>query len=161
VKKKFDQGFTIIELLACLSIVAVLAIVATPSVQLSYQRSKELALREALREIRHAIDQYKRAVDEGRVGKLANESGYPRTLADLSAATVDAKQPSAEALPLRFIRRIPRDPMNNDKALDAIQTWGLRSYRSSDTEPRPGEDVYDVYSLSAGTGLNGIAYRQW
>jgi general secretion pathway protein G len=154
-------GFTVIELLACLSIIAVLAVVATPALQLSYQRSKELALREALRDIRYAIDAYKKATDEGKIAKLANESGYPRTLDDLAAPNRDANQPSEDALPLRFIRRIPRDPMSTDTAVAHSKTWGLRSYRSSDTDPKPGEDVYDVFSLSTGTGLNGIAYRQW
>jgi general secretion pathway protein G len=147
--------------LSCLSILAVLALVAVPTVQLTYQRTKEQALRESLREIRQAIDSYKRATDEGRIIKAADESGYPRTLEDLSAALQNAKQPSSEAQPIRFLRRIPRDPLAKDLQLSPAQTWGLRSYRSSDEQPTSGADVYDIYSLSAETGLNGIAYRRW
>lgn len=152
------RGFTLIEMLVTLSLIAILASVVAPLAQVSHQRSKEQELKQALREIRSALDDYKQAVAEGRVYQPADASGYPPDLATLAAGVPDIKDPRGHKL--YFLRRIPADPMA-DAALPPAATWGLRSYRSEPDNPRPGEDVYDVYSLSDKTGLNGRPYREW
>jgi general secretion pathway protein G len=152
------RGFTLVELVVTVAIVGVLATVTLPLAQLTVQRQKEQELRVALRQIREAIDAYKRAADEGRVARRADESGYPRTLQTLVAGVEDAKQ--LDRRKIYFLRRLPRDPFA-DAAADPAQTWGKRSYASPPETPSEGTDVYDVYSLAAGTGLNGIPYRSW
>ncbi|MFT3848703.1 MAG: type II secretion system protein [Propionivibrio sp.] len=153
-------GFTIVEMLVTIVIVGILASAVVPLVELSVQRNKEQDLRVALREIRTAIDTYRQAVDEGRIEKLAGESGYPRHLEDLVAGIPDAKNPKGGKL--YFLRRIPMDPMRRDSdGSVAGARWGLRSYASSPEEPKEGEDVFDVYSLSVAIGMNGIPYREW
>jgi general secretion pathway protein G len=154
-----SRGFTLIELLITVAIVAVLASIAVPLSELSRQRDREQDLRRSLREIRDAIDTYKRAADEGRIQRRADASGYPPSLAALVEGVADAK--SATGGRLYFLRRVPRDPLHPDQEAPAEKTWGLRSYESPPDDPRPGADVFDVYSLSTRTGLNGIAYREW
>jgi general secretion pathway protein G len=153
------SGFTLIELLITVAIVSLLASIALPLSELSVQRTKEQELRRSLREIREALDAYKRHVDEGRIRRAADGSGYPATLAVLVEGAEDLKSPTQARL--RFLRRIPRDPMTSDDRIPAEGTWGLRSYDSSLEDPRPGKDVFDVYSLSGATGLNGIPYKEW
>jgi general secretion pathway protein G len=145
------KGFTLIELLVTVAIVAVLASVALPLNELVAQRAKEQDLRRALREIREAIDAYKQASDEGRVARKVGESGYPRRLEELFEGVEDQKSPKKERL--YFLRRLPADPFGGE--------WGRRAYASPPEDPRPGEDVFDVYSLSEAMGLNGKPYRQW
>lgn len=152
-------GFTIIELLVTIVIVSILASIALPMTELAVRRSKEQDLRRSLREIREALDAYKTATDEGKIQKKANESGYPNTLLSMVNGVPDAKNPSGAKL--YFLRRIPRDPFFVDASVPAEKTWGKRSYASSPDEPKEGNDVYDVYSLSTDTGLNGIPYREW
>lgn len=139
-------------------IVGILASVALPLAELSQKRSKESELRRDLREIRTAIDAYKHAVDEGRIQKSVDQSGYPPTLAVLVDGVVDAKDPDSHKI--YFLRRIPKNPFAGDD-VDAEASWGKRCYASSADEPRAGKDVYDVYAVSEATGLNGIPYRQW
>lgn len=153
------RGFTLIELLITVAIVAVLASVAQPLAELTVQRSKEQDLRHALREIRGALDAYKRASDEGRILRSPEQSGYPPALGALAAGVPDAKSPSGAKL--YFLRRIPRDPLHPDTTTPPERTWGLRSYESPPEDPKPGKDVFDVRSLSERTGLNGIAYKDW
>ena len=157
--RRFARGFTLIELLVAATIVAILASTALPLAELTVKRTKENELRAALREIRDAIDAYKRAVDEGRILKKADESGYPPTLEVPVSGVEDAREVKKNRV--HFLRRLPRDPMNRDPTTPAADTWGRRSYDSPHDEPRDGRDVYDVYSLSSGTGMNGIAYRSW
>lgn len=145
------KGFTLIELLITVAIVAVLASVALPLNELVAQRAKEQELRRALREIRQAIDAYKQAADEGRIARRVGESGYPRRLEDLVEGVEDQKSPARERV--YFLRRLPEDPFAG--------RWGKRSYASPPDAPREGADVFDVYSLDEGTGLNGRPYRQW
>jgi general secretion pathway protein G len=154
-----STGFTLIELLITVAIVALLASIALPLSELSVQRGKEQELSRALREIRDAIDAYKRHADEGRIKRSADASGYPPTLSALVEGVVDLKSPTQAKL--RYLRRIPRDPFSSDAETPPEQTWGLRSYESPPDEPRPGKDVFDVYSLNPGSGLNGIAYKDW
>ncbi|MES2840059.1 MAG: type II secretion system protein [Pseudomonadota bacterium] len=153
------RGFTLIELVVTVAIVAILASVAVPLVELSVQRAKEHELRTALRQIRGALDAHKRATDEGRVLARTEGSGYPRTLGELVDGVPDAKSPTTARI--YFLRRLPRDPFNTDRNLNAADTWGLRAYSSPPDAPAEGDDVYDVYSRSGRTGLNGEPYRQW
>lgn len=152
-------GFTIIELLVTVVIVSILASVALPMTELAVQRNKEEDLRHALREIRNALDAYKEAGDEGRILRKIGESGYPPTLEILVQGVQDAKDPKNARI--YFLRRIPRDPFFDDTSVPAANTWGKRSYASSADDPKEGADIYDIYSLSPATGLNGIPYREW
>jgi general secretion pathway protein G len=153
-------GFTLIEMLIVVAILAILASAAFPLVQLNAQREREHELRISLRQIRGAIDDYKKSYDEGHMLKRVGASGYPRKLDELVKGIEDASTP--EKKPLFFLRRLPRDPMfTGDPAVPAAETWGLRSYASAPDEPKEGDDVYDVYSLSTKTGLNGVPYREW
>jgi general secretion pathway protein G len=152
-------GFTLIELVVTLLIVGLLAGAAVPLVELTVKRSKERELRAALREIRTAIDAYKRASDEGRIVKLAQQSGYPPKLAVLVEGVADARSP--ERRPIFFLRRLPRDPTFPDQAAPAENTWGKRSYASPPDAPEEGDDVFDVYSRAEGSALNGTPYKAW
>ncbi len=152
-------GFTLIELLIVLAIVGLLAALTVPVAEVTVQRSREQDLRIALREIRSAIDAYKKASDDGRVPKQAGSTGYPETLSVLAEGVEDAKD--AKKRKVYFLRRIPRDPMYPDAAAEPADTWGKRAYESPPDEPREGKDVYDVYSLSTRTALNGVPYNKW
>jgi len=152
-------GFTLIELVVTLLIVGLLAGAAVPLVELTVKRSRDRELRAALREIRTAIDAYKRASDEGRILKLAQQSGYPPKLAALVEGVPDARSPEKRAI--YFLRRLPRDPTFPDQAAPAENTWGKRSYASPPDAPEEGDDVFDVYSRAEGNALNGTPYKTW
>jgi general secretion pathway protein G len=156
-----DSGFSLIELVVTLAILALLASMAVPFAQLVQQRHKETELREALRQIRTAIDQYKQVatVDNGPIPRTEGASGYPPNLDALWRGV--AAQTKPDASKLYFLRRLPRDPFYPDPATPAADTWGLRSHASPPDAPAPGRDVFDVYSLSSKTGLNGVPYREW
>lgn len=152
------RGFTLIELLVVVAIVGILALGVVPLGELAAQRTREQDLRVGLRQIRTAIDAYKRAADDGRIERRADESGYPRRLRDLVDGVPDIKSPDRRSL--RFLRRLPRDPFAA-ATLPAEDTWALRSYASPPSAPAPGADVFDVSSRAEGAGLDGIAYREW
>ncbi len=154
-----SRGFTLIELVVTLAIIGLLAGMAVPTAELVVKRDREHDLRLALRDIRKAIDAYKQAYDEGRMIKNLGDSGYPASLNVLVEGVIDAKNP--DKAKMYFLRRVPRDPMVNDAAIPAEQTWGLRSYESDADDPQEGKDVFDIYSKSADTGLNGIPYKEW
>ncbi len=153
------RGFTLIEMVITVAIVSLLATAAIPMAEMSVKRDKERELRNALMEIRSALDAYKAAVDDGEIVKKSDESGYPSSLRVLVDGAPNAKDPGGSRL--FFLRRIPKDPFYGDGSVPAEKTWGLRSYASTADDPQPGKDVYDVYSLSQEVGLNGIPYRQW
>ena len=158
-KQRRVAGFTLIELVIAVAIVAVLASAALPLNELAEQRAKEQDLRRALRDIRTAIDAYKQASDDGRIQKRTGESGYPKRLEDLVEGVEDQK--SAKRDKLYFLRRIPRDPFATDPALADGATWSKRSYASPPDDPRDGDDVFDVYTAASGTGINGRPYKEW
>lgn len=154
-----QKGYTFIEVVATLAIIAILTSIALPLAEVSAQRKKEEELRLTLRQIRDALDAYRQAGDEGRILRKAGDSGYPRTLQVLVDGVEDAKSPTGAKM--YFLRRIPRDPFYSDPSVPAAQTWGKRTYASPPDAPREGDDVFDVYSFSPGTGLNGVRYREW
>lgn len=154
-----ERGFTLVELTITVAIVGVLASAAMPLANLVSQRSKEQELRQALVQIREAIDAHRRAFDQGRIAKGVTDSGFPKSLKDLTEGVVD--QTSSNKKRIVFLRRMPRDPLYPDPSVPAEETWGLRSYESPPDDPRAGDDVFDIYSLDKGVGLNGIPYSQW
>jgi len=153
------RGFTLIELMISLACIALIASIAMPYVDLVMQRHKEAELRVALREIRNALDAYHRATEEGRITKTTGDAGYPATLESLAGGVQDATNPDGAMI--YFLRRIPRDPFHPDITTDTAETWGKRSYASTPGAPREGKDVFDIYSRSTATGLNGVPYRDW
>ena len=156
---KRKTGFTLLELLITVAIVGLLASIALPLSEVTAQRNREQDLRRALREIREALDTYKRAADDGRVARSADESGYPPSLAVLVQGVPNTKSPSGAKL--YFLRRVPHDPFSNNPAAPGETTWGQRSFDSPPDAPRPGKDVFDVYSMNGGIGLNGVLYKEW
>jgi len=149
------RGFTLIEILVAVTLISILAGAALPLAEMAIKRTKEQELRTSLRQLREAIDSFKDAADSGRILRRSGESGYPRSLQQLVDGVEDIKDPARAKL--FFLRRIPRDPFNPDQPTG----WGLRSFASTADDPRSGDDVFDVYSRSAGTGLNGVRYREW
>jgi len=154
-----NRGFTLIELVITLAIVALLTTAAMPLAQLVAKREKETELRAALRDIRTALDAYRSAAQGGRIKQELGATGYPPDLKSLYAGVED--QMSEKKVSLYFLRRIPRDPFFPDGAVPAEETWGLRSYQSPPDAPQSGDDVFDVYSLSNAKGLNGVPYHDW
>lgn len=152
-------GFTLIELVVTVAIVGILAAGAFPLAELASQRLRESELRQALRQIRDGLDAYKAAFDSGRIEQEVGASGYPPDLPTLVTGVPDVTDPTGARIYL--LRRIPRDPFHPDPTTPAHRTWGKRSYASPPDAPREGGDVFDVYSLSKRTGLNGIPYKEW
>ncbi|MNM92360.1 Type II secretion system protein G precursor [compost metagenome] len=152
------RGFTLIEVVITLAILGLLASIAAPLTETVIRRGKEQDLRDALYQIRDALDAYKREADAGHIEKSVGSSGYPPKLQVLVEGVRD--QRSAKGAKIYFLRRLPRDPFADPK-LKPEESWGLRAYDSSAAEPHDGEDVFDVYSLARGKGLNGIPYREW
>lgn len=153
------SGFTLIELLITLAILGILASVTIPLAEVTIQRTREQELHRSLWEIRHGIDEYKRASDEGRIPKVAGNSGYPKNLDILVEGVLD--QRDSKHKKIFFLRRIPRDPMNADTNVSEAGSWGLRSYASEASDPQEGDDVYDIHTTSTLAGLNGVPYREW
>lgn len=154
------HGFTLIEMMVTVAIVGVLASIAMPFAEVVVQRGKEQELRLALREIRTALDAYKKTVQEGRTLGVRTESGYPESLQVLVDGVEDASNPARKKR-IYFLRRIPRDPFFTDPTKSAEESWGKRSYASSPDAPQEGADVFDVYTRAPGHGLNGIPYSKW
>lgn len=152
-------GFSLIELLAAAAILGVLATVAVPVIETTVRREKERELRQALRDIRRGIDAYKQAAATGHILVSNADSGYPPKLEDLVIGVQDEKNKAGPRL--YFLRRIPRDPFFSNRSVPAADTWGKRSYDSPPESPKAGADVFDVYSTSGQTGLNGVPYAEW
>lgn len=151
-----ERGFTYLELIIATMLLAILASAIIPVAQVSAKRAKEMELRRNLRMMRAGIDEYKRAVDLGLIGgvdvQLGSE-GYPKELEVLVEGVEQVGTPGKK---LKFLRRIPIDPMMQS------DEWGQRSYQDEhDSRFWGGQNVYDVYSKSAGTALDGTKYRDW
>lgn len=155
-----EKGLTLIELLITISIIAIIAASIVPVSRLSVKRGNEVELKRNLRVIRVALDNYKKAWDEGHIKKNVGESGYPATLQVLVEGVDDVSSTEA-GRKLKFLRRIPIDPMNRDEFADASDIWGLRSYESDADSPTEGEDVFDIYSKSEEVAINGTQYNKW
>ncbi|MCU0303967.1 MAG: type II secretion system GspH family protein [Thermoanaerobaculales bacterium] len=151
-RRQLQAGFTLAEMVMVVAIIALLSTIVLPVAKFTVKRNKEAELRLALRQMRTAIDEHKRLSDQGMIPvKLAGE-GYPESLEVL----VEGIDLVGQERKQRFLRRIPIDPMTGEAE------WGLRSYQDEpDSTSFGGQNVYDVYSLSDGTGLDGTAYKDW
>jgi len=164
------KGFTFVEMLVTLTILSILAAAIIPIAQTAVKREKEIELRRNLRLIREAIDAYKKLADEKMIEVEEDSEGYPPDLETLVKGVeikTDQGQPqprmgrpeaktSSTKKIVKFLRRIPRDPMTDST------DWGLRSYQDDpDADRWGGENVYDVYTKSRGTALDGTKYRDW
>ncbi len=148
-----QSGFTLAEMVMVAAVLGILALVTMPVVKYTSARAKEAELRQALRTMRYAIDDYKRYSDMGLIPVDLGTDGYPKKLEVLVEGVDIVGQVDKKA---KFLRRIPVDPMTGK------DEWGLRSYQDDfDSTSWGGEDVYDVYSLSKGVGLNDVPYRKW
>lgn len=146
-------------MMVTLVIMSILATSAFQLAELNTRRQQEKALRDALWQIRNAIDAYKRASDEGHLVRNSAQSGYPPSLSSLTDGVVDAKDPTGAKI--YFLRRLPSDPMMDDAIAGVSTKWGERSYESPPDNPQPGHDVFDIYSRSDKIGLNGVPYKEW
>ena len=156
-----NRGLTLIELVVTMVILGILSALILPSARMTNTRTKEIELRRNLREIRTAIDNYKKyydkAVAEGKIVAVLNKSGYPETLQTL----VDGYD-FGGVIPykMKFLRKIPQDPFHPVEGDDP--RWGYRSYFDEpDSSTWGGEDVFDVYSLSDGVAIDGTKYKDW
>ena len=160
--KRHPRGFTLIEMVVVLTIVAILALAAQPLLELALRRTQETVLRHALRELRAAIDEHKKAVLARQIAPGPDGTGYPATLDSLVAGVplIDEQgQPRLQGR-LYLLRRLPRDPFA-DAALPAAETWALRASTSPADAPQRGADVFDVSSRSEAVALDGTRYRDW
>jgi general secretion pathway protein G len=150
---KTERGFTLVELLATITIIAILVGMALPLARNSVKRERERELHDALHEMREAIDKYKQAADEGKIEVPPDTEGYPQTL----DALVDGVQLIGQAgKNLRLLRKIPIDPMTNST------DWGMRSYQDeANSQSWGGQNVFDVYSKSDGVAFDGTRYKDW
>ncbi len=147
-------GLTLIELVVTIAILSILASMVLPIAKVTLKREKELELRRSLRTMREAIDEYKKYSDSGLIQKRGlRAQGYPE---DLEILVEGVAQVGAIDKKLRFLRRIPVDPMTGEPI------WGLRSTMDEpDSTSWGGQNVFDVYSLSPGTALDGSKYSDW
>ena len=152
-----QEGFSFVELLVVSALLLIISSAVLPLAKVTIQRQREVELRRALREMRTAIDRYKDAVDQGMIGSVdvkAGSEGYPADLDALVNGVAVANDASGRKL--KFLRRIPIDPMT--KSTD----WGKQSYQDSpESTSWGGQNVFDVYTKSGGTGLDGTKYSDW
>ena len=157
-QRRHAQGFSLIELMVVLAIMALLASIAFPLTELARRRGQEEELHRALLDIRRGLDDYKHLVEQGHIANPSGGSGYPPTLDALVKGVSDLQSPKGSRI--YVMRRLPRDPFAPASIADA-QTWGQRAYDSPPDAPQTGSDVFDVYSLTPGKGLDGTPYRDW
>lgn len=152
-RRRSEAGFTLAELVMVAAVLTLLAAVTLPVAKFTSRRAKEMELRTALRDMRAAIDEYKRYSDFGLIPVDLGTDGYPAELEILVEGVDIVGQVDKK---LKLLRRIPVDPMTGERE------WGLRSYQDdADSTSWGGENVYDVYSLSGGVGLNEVPYSEW
>jgi len=154
-----QKGFTLVEMLVTLTILAILASAILPLAKTAVKREREIELRRNLRIIREAIDAYKRLADEKKIEVEEETEGYPpdlETLINGVEVKVESKEEKSNTKIIKFLRRIPKDPMTNS------DDWGLRSYQDDpDSDVWGGENVYDVYTKNEGKALDGTKYKEW
>ncbi len=156
--REHKPGFTLVELMTAVGILAALAVLAIPLAKVSIKRSKEVELRRSLRIMREAIDEYKKMADENKFEVEPETEGYPLELSVLvEGFEVKETQEGQEIIRMvKLLRRLPRDPMTDS------YEWGIRSYQDDhDSDSWGGENVYDVYTRSLGIALDGTKYRDW
>jgi general secretion pathway protein G len=145
------HGFTLLELIVAATILSILTLMALPLARVTIQREREKQLRQALWEMRDAIDRYKDAADRQAFQTKVDSNGYPPDLETLVKG-VEAQGGKK----IRFLRSIPVDPMTKSKE------WGMRSMQDDpDSDSFGGQSVFDVYTKSTGTGLDGTKYKDW
>ncbi len=163
IRERKLKGFTLLEMVVTLSILALLTAVAVPVIETSVKREKEVQLQQNLRMIRQAIDDYKKLADEKKIKVEPESFGYPPDLETLvrgveveqEVSDQSGRKTSKKVL-VRFLRKIPLDPMTNS------YDWGLRSYQDKpDSDSWGGENVYDVYTRSQAKALDGTKYSDW
>jgi len=153
-KLRTQTGFTLIELIVASAILAILSLAALPLARVQLRRAQEKELRIALREIRTAIDKYKDSSDKGFIQKELDSEGYPKDLDVLVEGVPMVNTPDNKKL--RFLRRIPRDPLTNST------DWGKRSIQDEpDSTSWGGKNVFDVYTTAQGAALDGTNYSEW
>ena len=151
-RRRAEKGFTLAELVMVAALIAVLSTMALPVAKFTVKRRKETELRLALRLMRNAIDEHKRLSDQGLIPLQLGGEGYPEDLEVL----VEGVDLVGQETKRRFLRRIPFDPMTGE------QEWGKRSYQDEpDSDSWGSENLYDVYSLSDGTAIDGTKYKDW
>jgi general secretion pathway protein G len=147
------RGFTLVELIVTVMIIGILTGLALPLTRNTVKREKEAALRQALREMREAIDKFKEASDRGFIEVKLETEGYPESL---DALVDGVNMIGAVDRKLKFLRRVPMDPMTNSTE------WGMRSYQDDlESSSWGGQNVFDVYTKSNGTALDGSQYSEW
>jgi general secretion pathway protein G len=152
-ERRTEAGFTLAEMVVVAAVLAILAAAALPVVTFTWKRTREAELRQHLRGMRNAIDEFKRYSDNGLIPVELGTDGYP---ADLEPLVEGVEVVGQVDMRKKFLRRIPVDPMTGEAE------WGLRSYQDEpDSTSWGGENVFDVHSLSEGVGLNGVPYSQW
>jgi general secretion pathway protein G len=146
------RGFTLVEMIAAMTIMLILTTIALPMASVVVKREKEMELREDLRTMRNAIDRYKSFADSGMIPTEMDTYGYPPTLETL----VQGVPLKGSKDKYKFLRKIPVDPMTGNT------DWGMRSMQDDpDSQSWGGQDVFDVFSKSQGIGMNGIPYADW
>jgi general secretion pathway protein G len=149
-RDKQQRGMTLVELVVAIAIMAILATAVLPITRNVVKREREKELRAALWEMRDAIDRYKTDADLGRFQVKLDSNGYPPNLEEL------VKGVDIAGKKVRYLRRIPMDPMTHSKE------WGLRSMQDDpDSDSWGGQAVFDVYTKSQGTALDGTKYKEW
>jgi general secretion pathway protein G len=148
-----SRGYSLVELVVVVALILVLTAMIVPVARFNWTRIKELELKEALRNMRTAIDDYKRLSDQGLIPVEVGTEGYPKELEDLVKGVELVGQVKKVR---KFLRKIPVDPMTGEAE------WGLRSLQDDPDSTSWGrQNVYDVYSLSPRTGLDGTKYKDW
>jgi general secretion pathway protein G len=150
-RRRGQKGFTLAELVMVVALIALLSAMALPVAKFTVKRQKEAELRLALRQIRTAIDEYKRLSDQGMIPVKIGGEGYPEDLEEL----VEGVEIVGQETKRRFLRRIPVDPMTRDD-------WVLRSYQDDpDATSWGGQNIYDVRTSSEGVAIDGTKYADW